>query len=36
MAENVKERVKRANILLNQMWGIGERKFKNDFTFINV
>ncbi|KZC12189.1 hypothetical protein WN55_03917 [Dufourea novaeangliae] len=30
MIRHVRERVKRANIVLNQIWGIGERKFKAD------
>lgn len=27
----VEERIKRASVVLNQVWGIGERKFKTDF-----
>lgn len=31
MTRHVEERIKRANVVLNQVWGIGERKFKTDF-----
>ncbi|KOC71279.1 hypothetical protein WH47_02363 [Habropoda laboriosa] len=31
MAGHIKERIKKANVTLNQVWGIGERKFKTDF-----
>ncbi|KOC60167.1 hypothetical protein WH47_07749 [Habropoda laboriosa] len=32
MAGHIKERIKKANVTLNQVWGIGERKFKTDFS----
>ena len=27
----IKENVKRANVVMKQVWGIGERKFQDDF-----
>lgn len=31
ITEHVRERAKRANVLIRQVWGIGERKFKDDY-----
>ena len=31
LTNHIKERVKRANVVMKQVWGIGERKFQNDF-----
>ena len=29
--DNVRERVKRATIIMKKVWGIGEKTFKDDF-----
>ena len=31
LTNHIKERMKRANVVMKQVWGIGERKFQDDF-----